>query len=779
MKQISRAMFPKLFPLLLILITVVLGGGIVISSYINHLDIERMHKSQVSNVTTRVVIGAAVMSDLQKLETLFYKLAMAANPQQKHTLFIFEDAQKSIAYIHHLLDILEKGGTVAKDFPLSIIGRKELYLEIPYKVPPEHHYILEVLELRPGVMEIEEKMKQLMEVTRTRNQFISNPLQNHIFRKESLKIRAFIKKTEPLFLRMTENASKLYFDGEKALLRLQQQLTREYEIEKQNELYRTSISAAIILFFIGIAFRQIFLNWKSLEDQVAERTNELLISKEEWEKTFDAIPDLITLQDKNKKIVRANQATFDFFKMKPEELLSKTCYQLFKGSSQLCSDCPSMTVPIDGKKHVNIIENKELDTTFQVTSALVLDDNNAMQYIVYIAQDVTEIKKLEKELTQAQKMQAVGTLAGGIAHDFNNILAAILGYAEIIKSNIPQNSVDEKYLNRLIAAGNRATELVKQILTFSRSSSQKSIPLRMDLIVKETIKMMRASLPTNIALETVIASQIDLIMADPTNIHQIIVNLCTNASHAIGKENGTIKVELSRINIDPDQLVGKDAVKPGLFNLLTVKDTGRGMDNITMQRSFEPYFTTKKQGEGSGLGLAITHGIVAKCHGFITVESVPEEGSTFNIFLPCIEENIATSQGDTDVNPHLTGGTEHILIVNDETDIIEIENAYLTQLGYRVTRTTKSLEALAIFRAAPESFDLVITDQTMPDLCGDDLARAMLALRPSIPIILCSGYTSTLSEEEAYEIGIKCFIAKPLSQKFLSNAVRRVLDENS
>lgn len=551
-------------------------------------------------------------------------------------------------------------------------------------------------------------------------------------------------------------------------------------------LYRVLFSLSLVLAaLVLLVFYQQYNRKKvlaglndSLEMQVAERTRELQISKEEWEKTFNAIPDIITLQDRKMRIVRANRAAFDYFEMQPEELLGTTCHSLFRGEAKPCGDCPGLLSFADTCKHQGTIEHSSLGKFFQVSSAPILDQDNKVQYIVNVAQDVTDRQSLEKELLQAQKMEAVGTLAGGIAHDFNNILAAILGYAQLIEREAEEGSATGKYVNRLLTAGNRATELVKQILTFSRSNTQKKKPLRVDFIVQEAVKMLRSSLPANIEIQTAIDPDSGLVLADPTNIHQVVVNLCTNASHAIGKENGTLEVSLSSVEIDSEQLVGKSEVEAGVFVVLTVKDDGKGMDEETLARVFEPYFTTKKQGEGSGLGLAVTHGIVEKCDGFITVGSYLGEGSVFHVFLPCVTEDSVVTPLPEVSTPLLTGH-ESILVVDDEPDLAEICSTLLTHLGYRVSTETDSRTALEKFNAAPESFDLVITDQTMPGLAGEDLARAMLKVRPDLPIILCTGYTPVLSEKQAHEIGIKSFLLKPLQEKDIAKTVRRVLDEPS
>jgi len=515
---------------------------------------------------------------------------------------------------------------------------------------------------------------------------------------------------------------------------------------------------------------------ESLEERVAKRTQQLQASKDEWENTFDAIPDIITLQDRDMKIIRANQAAFDYFQMDHMELLGSHCYSLFRCKSEPCAGCPGLLSFSDTRKHHSIKEHDYLGRIFQVSSAPVFSQGNKVQYIVNVAQDITEKKQLEKELHQAQKMEAIGTLAGGIAHDFNNILSAILGYAELIKPEISKDSDESLYISRIITAGKRAGELVKQILAFSHANTQKRKAHRMDIVVKEALKMLRSSLPSTISVQTHFELKNGLILADPTKIYQVVVNLCVNASHAIGKENGTINVRLGQTEVGPKTLIGKTGVEAGVFVVLTVEDSGKGMRKEILERIFDPYFTTKKQGEGSGLGLAVSRGIIDKCGGFVTVESVLGEGTVFQIFLPSVQENC----GDTKLSESpvaLPTGRERILLVDDEPDLVTIGSSLLARLGYHVTSEVNSAAALATFRAQPDSFDLLITDQTMPDLTGDELAKTVLKIKPAIPIILITGYSASLSPEEAYGLGIKKFMVKPVSEKDLAETVREILDE--
>jgi PAS domain S-box-containing protein len=509
---------------------------------------------------------------------------------------------------------------------------------------------------------------------------------------------------------------------------------------------------------------------KQAEEQLLRKT-------EEWEKTFNAIPDIITLQDKDMKIIRANQAALDFFKIDATELQGIPCYHLFRGTTEPCSGCPGITTLADTRKHTNIIEHTSLGKIFQVCSAPIFDHNKKVQYSVHVAQDITEKKKLEEELLQAHKMEAIGTLAGGIAHDFNNILAAMMGYAEIARMRLPKDSEVVDDISQIITGGKRAVDLVKQILTFSRKTDQEKSPLLMYLIVNEAMKMIRSSLPTTIDIETHIDKESGQVLVDPTSIHQVIINLCTNASHAIGDKKGKLVVTLGRVDLSSEQIPDKLKVAAGPFIILTVQDSGKGMNTKTMTRIFEPYFTTKTHGEGTGLGLAVTHGIITNCKGFIEVESSPDRGTTFKVYLPALEEEIIAPTPLP--RPPLPTGNEKILYIDDESAIAKVAEIALSKLGYDVTIETKSTQALEIFQAAPDSFDLVITDQTMPDLTGSELAQTMLELKPDLPIILCTGYTSALTREEAYGIGVKSYMTKPTSQKILAETVRRVLDDKN
>jgi CheY-like chemotaxis protein len=382
---------------------------------------------------------------------------------------------------------------------------------------------------------------------------------------------------------------------------------------------------------------------------------------------------------------------------------------------------------------------------------------------------------MEAELFQAHKMEAIGALAGGIAHDFNNILAALLGYAEMAKDDIPQESHAGNCINQVLKAGNRAKELVRQILTFSRKGPEmRQQPLQPSFIIKEGLKLMRASLPTTIEIRENIHSDCGLISANPTNIHQILVNLCTNALHAMEDEKGVLTVTLTRVEQQEAEAFIKKGVPVGAFIELMVGDTGCGMNEATVKRVFEPYFTTKGIGKGSGMGLALVHGIVKGLRGFIRVESEPGKGTAFHVYFPAIDEKTAVPEEEK--QEPLTRGTEKILVIDDEESIVAMYKGILELQGYRVEGHSDSEKALEAFRMAPDSFDLILSDQTMPHLSGSELAKEILQIRPNIPIILCTGYSSLVSKEKAQEIGIERFIMKPVERKTLMETVREVLD---
>jgi len=387
--------------------------------------------------------------------------------------------------------------------------------------------------------------------------------------------------------------------------------------------------------------------------------------------------------------------------------------------------------------------------------------------------EVTQMVELEAELRQAQKMEAIGTLAGGIAHDFNNILFPIIGLSELLMEDLPWESREYENVSEIYKAARRASDLVKQILSFSRQAENIKMPVRIQKILKESIKLARATIPSNIKITQSIQNNCALVMADQTQIHQIAINLITNAYHAVEQEGGGIFIALRESAIAGKAIEGT-TLEPGNYAVISISDTGCGIESTVMGKIFQPYFTTKKQGKGTGLGLSVVYGIVKGHGGDIRVTSSIGKGTTFEVYLPLLKD--ASDSTAPEKSAIYEMGIERILLVDDEEPIVRLEQMTLERLGYRITARTSSVEALEAFRANPTAFDLVITDMTMPNMTGDQLARELMAIRPDIPVIICTGFSEKMSPEKADSLGIRGFLMKPVIKSEMARTVRNVLD---
>jgi PAS domain S-box-containing protein len=395
--------------------------------------------------------------------------------------------------------------------------------------------------------------------------------------------------------------------------------------------------------------------------------------------------------------------------------------------------------------------------------------------------DVTDHKRAEEEkskieaaLQQAHKMEALGTLAGGIAHEFNNILWIIVGNTELALYRIPKKHEARQTLEEILTACLHAEAVVKQILTFSRQTEVEKSPLQIGQVVEEGLNLLRASLPATVEIRKKIECPLGTILADSTQIHQALINLCTNAAHAMREKGGVLEVSVIDMELDADSVAQYPDLTPGSYLTLSVSDTGCGIDPEIIDRIFDPYFTTKGLAEVTGMGLTLVHGIVKSHGGVIAVQSEQGKGTTFHLFLPRIETEASPKTKASEPFPR---GSERILFVDDEKAVAEMGKKTLERLGYEVIATTSSTEALDTFRANNDKLDLVITDQTMPKMTGGMLAKEFMSIRPDIPIILCTGYSELITKEKAEAMGIRAFVMKPLVTRDLSTTIRRVLDE--
>ncbi len=508
---------------------------------------------------------------------------------------------------------------------------------------------------------------------------------------------------------------------------------------------------------------------------------DLIDSEEKYRQLFEnANEGMAVIQDG--VFVFFNPKTLTISGYKDKELLSKHFEDIVHPDDRMTAN-RLFEIPLHGNAKTKLftlrfiakdgyekhVESKSLSINWEEKQAT----------LVFLT-DITERQaaklqqeKLESQLRQAQKMEAIGTLAGGVAHDFNNILAGIFGYTQLAQLNIEKHDSLEKYLAQIYDSAVRARDLVQQILTFSRQAEAEMLPIQPHLVIKEALKLLRASIPSTIEIREDLSKK-NMILADPTHIHQIVMNLCTNSYHAMLDGGGTLSISLKDIDLENEIMMDSLSPKTGPYLVLTISDTGIGMNKATVDKIFDPYFTTKSKGEGTGLGLSVVHGIVENCGGYISVYSEPGQGATFKVYFPSIlpKENRSSEKS---MEPMPTG-TEHILLVDDEENIVETMEYMLRSLGYKVTAHTKSLDAIQDFENRPEDFALVITDMNMPNFTGAELVKRVQAKNSEIAVILCTGFSRSVNEEKFKAFGFQKFLMKPVIMRDLANTVREVLD---
>ncbi|NOY69521.1 MAG: PAS domain S-box protein [Deltaproteobacteria bacterium] len=499
-------------------------------------------------------------------------------------------------------------------------------------------------------------------------------------------------------------------------------------------------------------------------------------SEIKFRQLFSLMPEPITLADLAGRIFDVNEKFCDLSGYTRHEIIGKTPLDLGFDPDQRQEFINALTKSGEVNGFETGLTVKD-GSRFAILLFARLIEIRGDFFTLTVLHDITDQRRLEKRLGEAEKMEAIGTLAGGIAHDFNNILSAILGYSELSLLKTDPASKVFNHLNNILKATNRARDLIRRILAVSRHDVQAKKPIRIEPIVDDVVGLMRASLPSLIDIRKNISKPEGKVMADQGQIHQVLMNLCTNAGQSMEENGGVLVLGVDEVNITSHAITTGSNLNPGKYVRITIRDTGCGIQEGVMKKIFDPYFTTKPRGNGTGLGLSVVQSIIQKHGGAITVSSMPKSGSTFTVYLPTID--VVGSPVNQIAKPddkRLPKGSESILIADDETAIVETEGELLSRLGYRVKTAGSGKDALLLFKANPDHFDLVVSDMTMPDMAGDELAARLMNIRPDFPVVLCTGYTTRMNEEEARKKGIKAFLYKPVSITRLARTIREVLD---
>ena len=531
---------------------------------------------------------------------------------------------------------------------------------------------------------------------------------------------------------------------------------------------------------------QIFAARAGAELERKRAQEALQASQERYQALYDHSPLTYFTVDSDLKILSVNQFGADLLGYAIQELVGQSVLLVLAPEDHeiFLKEIEKSFAAVNQVSQKELRKVKKDGTSMWVkeTCRTIIGPNQQLM-VLLSCEDITDRKRAEKaledserQLRHTQKMEAIGTLAGGIAHDFNNILGAILGYSELALTQAQKESKLISYLKEVLAAGHRAKELVRQILAFSRRSDQEREAVALNEIIKEALRMVRATLPTTIEIQFNMAVDSAVVFADPTQIHQVIMNLCANAEQAMREQGGVLVLTVTSMKVTENSSQDFPDLKPGNYLQLTIQDSGQGMSRDVLERIFEPFFTTKRLGEGTGLGLAVVHGIIVGHGGHIGVSSVIDEGTTFTILLPRLDVVLpAQSAGTTE----WSRGTGRVLFVDDEEVLARWGEQVLTHLGYTVVTKTNPHEAVELFRSQPDRVDVVVTDQTMPTMSGEALAKTLLEIRQDVPIVLCTGFSHTMTEEKAAQLGLKGFLMKPVNGAVLAKTLREVLEDSA
>ncbi len=629
-------------------------------------------------------------------------------------------------------------------------------------------------------------------------------LQNVGYTHFSYEVCMGISQEHPMLVEIMDRALALITPREKREI-LNRWLSVETRPFYQDPVFRLYAVGALVLFLGGGSLVILFWN-RSLRRAVARAT---YVS---WEAEESLRAQAVELEGTRKRVDWANRELTQVFNASTPMLIIDAKFRLLRMNDTFGSLFVVDTATTEGSFCYEVIHSPicrtdacplirllsgdasppseslfstmyRSDTPCLVATNALTDEGGDVIGIVVNFTDISHIMEAEEEkaqlrsqLRQSQKMEAIGTLAGGIAHDFNNILSPIIGYAEMTELSLPAESVETRNMEGILKAARRARNLVRQILTLSQYHQAELRPVHVQVVVKEALALLRSTLPMTITMIEAFHAEGRMVYSDPTQIHQIIMNLCTNAYHAMEEgTRGTLEVVLDSISSE-EAMPSSVGASTGSWLRIKVRDTGVGMDDALLERIFDPYFTTKGEGKGTGLGLSVVHGIVRDSGGTITVESEPGVGTTFTLLFP--ETAAVACDRPLEVVERPPMGWETILVVDDEESMVDLLTQMVSRAGYRVTASVDSREALSFYRADPHGFDLVLSDMTMPEMTGFDLAREIKAINPETPVILSTGYNDRALREKAEKIGVKTFLMKPVAMRTLLTAVRRELDES-